>query len=304
MLLQFHRLIHRPLIQTGLTFSLVATLWMLRTSMEISCCTMQGETFSVLLDASAAVKALKISIHDLKGIAPDLQRLLLGETFLDEAQRSLASFGIRTGSIITLLTLPRPQALLEVEVWTERGLFALSDAQTLAPSGLNFGYPATVIRACLSGCGEIEANGVYRATVQPDILSLGAYKLRWLESIDDFQTGWHVTSTDSRLLCCPVAVEAAVKGIGDAAEGTYTADTDMSRLSHEDFVLVWHEPSLTSAGTGCGWYLCDLRTQVGCDQVSAPSILSSETLTFCFGSFENETPPSGLANLPSFYEAL
>jgi len=265
---------------------------------------MQGETFSVLLDASAAVKALKISIHDLKGIAPDLQRLLLGETFLDDAQRSLASFGIRTGSIITLLTLPRPQALLEVEVWTERGLFALSDAQTLAPSGLNFGYPATVIRACLSGCAEIEANGVYCATVQRDILSLGAYKLRWLESIDDFRTGWYVTSTDSRLLCCPVAVEAAVKGTGDAADGTYTADSDMSRLSHEDFVLVWHEPSHISAGTGRGWYLCDLRTQVGCDQVCAPSILSSETLTFCFGSFENETPPSGLANLPSICEAL
>jgi len=241
--------------------------------MEIFLSTLTGESFPLAVEASADIGAVKEHIHKLRGLAPDTQRLILGPKLLED-DHSLASCGIQSGTTLLLLAIPRPQALLEVEVWPEQGLSAYSEHGVFADT---CAYPATVVRACVSGATDAAANGLYsstsrgppRATPPPGgeeqeqdklefpELMRGSYALRWAERCCESPSGWYVFDQLGRLPRVKVEVQASVRCPEDPAmDGTYRLQED-GAFENGSFTLAWYDALETYDGM-CfqpGWYV-------------------------------------------------
>lgn len=230
---------------------------------------LQGDSFGIFFELSARVAVVKEKIYSLRGIAPDLQRLLLGQTLLDDS-RPLIEYGVQTGSILTMLVVCRPRALLEVEVWTERGLYFLRGHSSCWVPACRYTFFATVTRACVANVMDPSANGVYCTTSRYDTLAhgshLGESALRGLDVCTDHPAGWYITRTQGakeQRGIWRVEIEATVRGSDDPAmDGTYRVAAD-GRLQNGSCVLAWYET------VGCndetcppgGWYVMDLHRE-------------------------------------------
>mmetsp|Transcript_118476 Transcript_118476/g.295620 ORF Transcript_118476/g.295620 Transcript_118476/m.295620 type:complete len:273 (-) Transcript_118476:83-901(-) len=224
--------------------------------MEIILSTLTGESFALDVDATAAVSAVKKKIHEMRGLAPDTQRLILGRRLLED-DYSLASCGVETGATLTLVGIPRPKALLEVEVWPERGYPAYTEYGVPAPT---CAFPATIVRACVSGATQEVANGIYSSVSFEDgeqQLARDSYTLRWAERCGENPSGWYVSDQDGRVPRCRVEVHATVRCADDPVmDGTYRP-SDNGTFDNGNFTLAWHDAPGSYDGTcfQAGWYV-------------------------------------------------
>jgi hypothetical protein len=233
--------------------------------MEIVLSMLTGESFKLVVEANAAVGAVKETIHELQGLATDLQRLILDRTLLED-DRSLASCGVVAGTTLTLVALPRPQALLEVEVWPERGIPVYTEH---GASVSTCAFPATVVRACLSGATDDAANGIY-TPAEDQLLTRGSFGLQWMERCEEAPSGWYIcdhcsgTAAASPKIGTRVHVRATVRCDDDPdLDGTYHPGSGNGTFEKGNFTLAWHEApdSYDEMCFPIGWYVEGSGTQ-------------------------------------------
>lgn len=249
--------------------------------MEILFSTLTGGSFPLVVEATAVVGAVKQSIHQLRGIAPDAQRLILGSRLLSDS-RSLASYDVEAGTKLTLIAIPRPQALLEVEVWPERAV--CGDSSSFDPLAALCAYPATIVRACVSGATQDEANGVYCPVAPGDRLVHGIYTLRWAEQSGERPAGWYVfEEAQGHTPSIRAEVQATVRCLDDMAlDGTYLpAENGVFEFQSGAFKLEWNDDGdaidrFSGMYLSVGWHVrglvgssCDVDVAYDFEQYSA-----------------------------------
>jgi len=232
--------------------------------MEIFCTMVSGDSFQLAVEATAFVSAVKRVIRDVRGFAPDMQMLMFGHILLED-DTSLASCGVGCGDRLTLVVCPRPRALLEFEVWPERGAMgargAFCEDCRFAPE---YTYPATVVHAVISGARAPKADGVYCPVSPGDRLMRGEYSLRWIDCQGEDPAGWYITDKHNRASSNRVDVALTVRCTDDIVmDGTYNQNAD-GTFENGEFELAWCDGPESYDGIclQCGWYIKSSREHV------------------------------------------